>query len=35
MDEQADEGRPPSPRCVRSTSLLVARADVVAHEEGR
>jgi hypothetical protein len=35
MDEQAGERRPPSPRCVRSTSLLVAGANVVAHEEGR
>lgn len=35
MDEEAGERRPPSPRRVRSTSLLVARANVVAREEGR
>jgi hypothetical protein len=35
MDEPAGEQRPPSPRRVRSTSVPVASADVVAHEEGR
>jgi hypothetical protein len=35
MNEQAGERRPPSPKCVGSTSPLVARADVDAHEEGR